>query len=484
VCPGLGRSCPRVLGPVWSPDGRELAFAVPGHRLGIVYADGSCLDCSIAAALGGCLGCTAGEEGVGARNAFGTPVFDERGGTLLYWDDPGRGAGKPGLWEVGDDGLSSAGVNIFDPNPPPLALGGFQPAVSVTGAIAFVRSAGGEDWIFVLHPDSRYPVRLVPGSAPDWSPDGRSIAFDDGGSVAVVGAAGGPVHVLAPGRLPVWSPNSHWIAFLGGHDRVSIIDSAGGSSHRVGHLRAAHLSWQPIVRGRPRCVLPAATTGITDTTTSLVRGDVTVTYRDDANSDFIYMGCWRARGVLRLIDSGIDDGYSTDEDFGFQASGPYVAFETLMNGDHYGDTPNVYGVVGFDLASGRRLFDDGDAGYVDGSSPVDPALTHTHFKVDSLVIGPTGAVAWISDATTFATTETTTTTTSTGTGGTSTTSTTTTTVYDPVTTYQVTVNDGDGTRVLDSAVQAAPGAPLAGLSVSGSMFSWLDDGEPRSSQLG
>jgi len=56
-------------------------------------------------------------------------------------------------------------------------------------------------------------------SFPCWPPNGKTIAFEDDGQVAVVPAAGGPVTVLTAGHPPDyvndWSPDGDKIVFAG-----------------------------------------------------------------------------------------------------------------------------------------------------------------------------------------------------------------------------------------------------------------------------
>lgn len=100
-----------------------------------------------------------------------------------------------------------------------------------SGVIAFVRGHDKASEIWRSNADGSGLKRLTSNTRgyeeqPEWSPDGRSIAFDrtvDGGKtlrVYVMDANGHGLRVVSPkggtfAQVPKWSPDGRWIAFAG-----------------------------------------------------------------------------------------------------------------------------------------------------------------------------------------------------------------------------------------------------------------------------
>ncbi len=75
--------------------------------------------------------------------------------------------------------------------------------------------------LFVIRPNGTGKHLLIRnGDEPDWAPNGKHIAFDRGGKIFVMTAAGRLAHRVGPGRTldgnnAAWSPDGTKIAFVG-----------------------------------------------------------------------------------------------------------------------------------------------------------------------------------------------------------------------------------------------------------------------------
>ena len=124
----------------------------------------------------------------------------------------------------------------------------FDPDWSPDGRkIAFVSSRDGDgSQIHVMDADGKNAIRLTDGRGtkgrPDWSPDGRKIAFtvdDVVDHIAVMDANGNNREKLEnQAWQPSWSPDGQTIAFLssrdGGND-IYVVDARGQERKRVTH---------------------------------------------------------------------------------------------------------------------------------------------------------------------------------------------------------------------------------------------------------
>jgi Tol biopolymer transport system component len=94
-------------------------------------------------------------------------------------------------------------------------------------------------------------------SYPCWSPDGKTIGFEDGLNIAVVPSTGGPVTVLTASNYPSlpndWSPDGDKIVFAGlrnGVWNIWWVSRRTKQEHQVTHYTRDNVamlypSWSP-----------------------------------------------------------------------------------------------------------------------------------------------------------------------------------------------------------------------------------------------
>jgi TolB protein len=173
----------------WSPDGRRLAFARGGH-LAIANADGT-------------------SPTVLAPFQIGEASWSPDGQELLF-SQPG------GLYFIRSDG---GDLRRF--------TGGDWPAWSSRNRIAFVRGVLREQ-IYTIKPDGTSTRRLTHGGrnrAPDFSPDGRAIAFERCATERRCDFERYDIYLIRPngsglrrltrrgGTGPSWSPDGRYVLF-------------------------------------------------------------------------------------------------------------------------------------------------------------------------------------------------------------------------------------------------------------------------------
>jgi Tol biopolymer transport system component len=133
-----------------------------------------------------------------------------------------------------------------------------DPAPSAKEAIAFVRQAADRTyWIYVIRRPGDTPRRLLRGADPDWSPDGKRIAFTRSDGIHTASASGHGVRRLTnskslptPDREPAWSPSGTRIAFVR-YTHIYIIRRNATGAHEVRLGRSQNSfwespSWQPV----------------------------------------------------------------------------------------------------------------------------------------------------------------------------------------------------------------------------------------------
>jgi Tol biopolymer transport system component len=228
--------------PVWSPDGRRIAFVslrdTPLGKWGLAPGSLYLMDFDpVAGVAGDLFRLTEGTE------HDGWPTWSPDGLRIAFHS--GR-EGELDIWVINRDG---SGRTQLTSSPGDDA----NPAWSPDGtSIAFTSRRGGKPDVWVMNADGSDPVNLTNSQSRDrypmWSPDGARIAFNtnrDGNlEIYVMNADGSnPVNVSrspdSKEGLADWSPDSRHLVFYSdrsGSKDIYILDLATGQ-------------WTPVITG-------------------------------------------------------------------------------------------------------------------------------------------------------------------------------------------------------------------------------------------
>jgi len=231
----------RKTSPRFSPDGSRIAYTLvqSGEDIGVWMIDEDGKD--------------AHPLGVTATNGV-LPGWLPPGGRLTFQSEQN---GQKTIEAIDLNAGTTSVLREFGQNDAPLRL-------SPDGKrVAYGERQGGavNVWIAPINQEDGPAKQMTFGeelmSYPCWSPDGKTIGFEDGLEIAVVPSTGGPMTVLTANHQPSlpndWSPDGDKIVFAGQRNgvwNVWWVSRSTKQEHQVTHytrdnIQMLYPSWSP-----------------------------------------------------------------------------------------------------------------------------------------------------------------------------------------------------------------------------------------------
>jgi len=233
-----------ALSPAWSPSGESVVFTVLGNTGTQVQE----LDVKT--------GKTRRISQIRAGLNI-TPVYQPNGNAILY----ARGTGN------GTD-LVLAALDSTEPKRITIGRGtdNTSPSYSPDGTeVAFISGRSGSPQVYIMDADGSNVQLLTPftpgvrsyRASPDWSPDGRAIAYEQQNGnfqiwmIDLRDRVPKQLTSEAENEDPSWAPDGRHLVFTssrGGDKQLWIMDTESGRARQLTHSKGARLAaWSPVL---------------------------------------------------------------------------------------------------------------------------------------------------------------------------------------------------------------------------------------------